>query len=181
MNTISFFRIACLLLIAGTLTACVETVTEADEPEQPNTSTIYDLTILTRYYEIVGSCDRDGEGEFQFRYALEGEGIKHERETDGYGSIRGEMYPRQAGATLNFPNRTYEWKGFETQPAIKVTTAGTEWDIANRDNDMQDRVGTKDIPFEIGTNDRTITIGADSSCQYRLHYRATGGERQVIE
>jgi hypothetical protein len=44
---------------------------------------------------------------------------------------------------------------------------------------MANRSGTLDVPFALGTSTRSITIGANSECQIRLHYDVSWYERKI--
>ena len=96
------------------LTACGESLTGA-EMEDESFNTVYDLNLTTRYIEVVGSCDVDirgiyANGEFQYRYALRGEGQSFSRESDNYDSRLGETFSRQPEEIINFSNKTYTWR-----------------------------------------------------------------------
>jgi len=187
---LSQLRNLSILLLVLTLTACGDSLTgpgmedTPDEPE-PELTTVYDLNLTTRYIEVRGSCDaadvfgNPTHGEFQYRYEISGKGERHTRQSDNYNSRFGKTYNRKSGENINFANRTYTWRTLDRTARIDVKLFGAEWDGVTRDNRMENRSGSKTVPFALGKKTRTVIIGSTSSCQIRLYYDAEWTERLV--
>lgn len=180
---LAIFALFLLLFTSG----CVETVTGIDAEEEEPTPvamvTVYDLHVKTHFIHVTGSCDKalgqPTSGEFQYRYEFNGEGKSFDLESQNYNSRFGVVHNRVAGQQINFKDETYSWSGLQKTDGIEVTLSGTEWDGAIRDGDMSDRSGSRTVPYKLGSSPRTITIGANSSCQIYLSYTAEWRTREV--
>ncbi|MFK7844935.1 MAG: hypothetical protein AB8G77_06515 [Rhodothermales bacterium] len=176
--------LAFVLLISG----CIETVTgvtptpEDTEPE-PQFEKVYDLKLTTKFIWITGSCDKtlgtSTSGEFQYRYEINGGGKKFDHESLDFDSRFGVVYNKVADNQINFADKTYSWSGMSSPAEIDVKLFGTEWDGVVRDSRMNNRQGSRTVPYKLGTETRTITIGATAECQMYLAYSAHWAERMV--
>lgn len=178
-------RLLAGLLLALTFVACDGLTGPGAEEPEPQFSSVYDLNLTTRYIKVQGSCDPNDlfgnptHGEFQYKYIVSGEGQRHTRSSDRYNSVTGESFRRKAGELINFANRTYTWRTLSRPVHIDVKLHGAEWDGPVKDRDMQDRSGSKAVPFELGKHERMVVIGAEADCQIRLVYDAEWTERVV--
>lgn len=171
------------LALTLVLTACGESLTGA-EMDDESFNTVYDLNLTTRYIEVVGSCDVDirgiyANGEFQYRYALRGEGQTFSRESDNYDSRLGETFSRQPEETINFSNKTYTWRTLSPSASIEVEVSGVEWDGLVRDSRMKNRSASQKVPFALGKRTRAVGVGAATDCRIVLYYDAEWTERLV--
>ncbi len=176
------------LLPIATLVACGESTTAPDPvqdpPPDPQLTTAYDLDVEVRYINVRGSCDEDilgnsTPGEFQYRIVVKGEGQSNALESKGYNTVTGENFQRNAGTDINFANRTYTWRGLSASATVEVELHGAEWDGVAKDSRMANRGGSVKVPFALGRNTRSITIGATGACQIRLYYDAEWLERVI--
>lgn len=176
------------LLPIATLVACGESTTGPDPVQdpgpEPQLTTVYDLDVEVRYIHVRGSCDEDllgnsTPGEFQYRIIVKGEGQSNTYQSNGYNTITGENFQRNAGTDINFTNRTYTWRGLSAAAKVEVELHGAEWDGAVKDSRMANRGGSMTVPFAVGRNTRSITIGATGACQIRLYYDAEWLERVI--
>ena len=179
-----------ILLVALPLAACTEGITDPglDEiPPEPEvqTRTVCDLDLTTHHIHVSGSCDKTFgqpvEGEFQWRYEISGGGQFKARESENYNKRTGVVISKMTGRQINFPNKTYRWRGMASPASINVKLFGTEWDVAGRDHRMNNRNGAREVPFKLGKSSRTVTIGATKECQIYLAYDATWREREVAD
>ena len=172
-----------LVSVAG-LTACTENMTGPNEEPDPEPTIVYDLVVETRYINVRGTCDLDNfgnaaAGEFQYRIVVSGAGKSYTHSTSGYNQVTGESIPRTEGSDINFTNRSYQWRDLSRSAKIEVELAGAEWDLLSRDDRMANRIGSVEVPFELDTHTRSITVGATAACQIRLYYDATWYERTI--
>ena len=174
-----------LLLPAAGLTACSDNLAGPDADPGPQLTTVYDLDVVTRFIEVRASCDQDflgnfDPGEFQYKIELTGEKQSHTQSSKGYNTFLGENFQRNNGTTINFANETYLWRGLSSNARIDVKLFGAEWDGTSKDARMANRSGSVRVPFTVGTETRTLTVGADGAvCQIRLNYDVTWHERVV--
>ena len=177
--------LASVLLAAAGLTACSDNVAGPDADPGPQFTTVYDLDLVTRYIDVRASCDQDflgnfDPGEFQYKIELTGEKQSHTQSSKGYNTFLGENFQRNNGTTINFANETYLWRGLSSNARIDVKLFGAEWDGTSKDARMANRSGSVRVPFKVGTETRTLTIGSDGNvCQIRLNYDVTWHERVV--
>jgi hypothetical protein len=174
-----------LLFPAAGLMACSRDVAGPDADAGPEFTTVYDLDLVTRYIEVRASCDQDilgnfEPGEFQYKIEITGEKQSHAQSSKGYNTLLGENFQRNNGNWINFGNETYLWRGLRSNARIDVKLSGAEWDLQKKDERMANRSGSVRVPFKLGTETRSLTIGADGNvCQIRLHYDVTWRERVV--
>lgn len=173
-----------LLLPMSVLAACSDSMTGPAQEAGPQLTTVYDLDVVTRYINVRGSCDEDflgnsEPGEFQYRIVVSGDGQSHTQESNGYNKVSGDNFQRNATTDIDFANKTYTWRGISKSTSIEVYLAGAEWDGVVKDSRMANRGGSVTVPFALGKNTRSITIGATGKCQIKLYYDASWFERKV--
>ncbi len=174
------FRRPSLALFTLLFAACGSPMAPEAPAEQPTEPTyVYSAVVETRYIDIVGSCDTDifGDavaGEFQFRIVVDGPGgPRAAHQTRDYNTVQGAHYQRNSGTNINFQNRTYGWEHLPNPAGIEVQFRLAEWDGLSKDSRMQDRSATVDVPYELGTRTRRVTLGAQSNCRGTLYYDVT--------
>lgn len=175
------------LALAASLAAC-STSTGPDEPEEtpPQTATVYDVAVTSRYIDIVGSCDTNAfgtasAGEFQYRVVVRNVDLSEQRshESSGYNSVTGSNHQRAPGGRIDFANRTFRWSGLPSDGNVRIELRGSEWDGPRKDSDMNDRSNSERVPFVTSRTDGTLSVGADSSCRMRLQYYVEWTPREV--
>lgn len=179
------------LALAASLAACSAPTapTGPDAPGEetpPQTVTVYDVAVTSRYIDIVGSCDTNAfgtpsAGEFQYRVVVRHVDLSEQNshESRGYNSVTGSNHQRAAGGRIDFADRTFRWSGLPSDGNVRIELRGSEWDGPVKDRDMNDRANSERVPFATSRTDGRLTVGADSSCRMRLQYSVEWTPRAV--